>query len=290
MGQWYKVDEDVEHGGQQGNGYHRAWRNGKPGYVNEASRIFVEDDEPERPPQKPIGVDFRMTEPTGPSAWDQAVDGMGNAFTNAAGSAARDTKNILTAIVAFFIGLAAVKTFSSEMGKNPQDVDGAIKKTGRTVACGIGIVGVILAECVLVAIFILFAGAFQNTLARIVFQLLALFGVGCGYYTIFGLVRVAKGKTFWIHPKMPKISSVRKIKIPIIGYVGIEILSVALLTMPILNFINSFTVEWAEANRNTLSDDRLIIIGLCMFAGSAIAAAIVGLAICMLLRLITKGK
>lgn len=294
MRETYKVDENVESAGQQGNGYHRAWRLGKQGwkqgYVHEASDTYVQDEEPELPKIKPIGVDFRMTEPTEPSAWDKAIDGIGDALPSAASSAAKDTKNIVTAIAAFFIGLAAMKTFSSEMSKNPQDVGGAIRKTGRTVACGIGIAGVIFAECALVAVFILLFGMFQEIPGGNVLRILMLFVVGCGYYTIFGLVRVAKGKTFWVHLKKTSISSVRGIKIPKIAYIGIELLSVALLTKPILNWIDSFTVEWANANRDTISDSQLMTMGLGMLAGSIIAAAIIGFVICMLLKLITGSK
>lgn len=77
------------------------------------------------------------------------------------------------------------------------------------------------------------------------------------------------------------------VKVPKIAYIGIELLVTALMTKPVLAFINSFTVEWANQNQDTVSDSLAITLGILMLAGSIIISAIIGLIVCMLIKAIT---
>lgn len=81
-----------------------------------------------------------------------------------------------------------------------------------------------------------------------------------------------------------QIVTIRTSKVPKIAYVGIELLVIALLTMPILNFIDGFTTGLANQD---LADGTVIILGAAMLAGSIIIAAAIGLIVCRLVKAVT---
>lgn len=54
-----------------------------------------------------------------------------------------------------------------------------------------------------------------------------------------------------------------------------------------MNLIDSFTVEWAQQNQDTISDSLVIILGIGMLIGSIIIAAIIGLIACKLIKALT---
>lgn len=80
------------------------------------------------------------------------------------------------------------------------------------------------------------------------------------------------------------IDTIRTFKVPKIAYVGIELLVIALLTMPILNLIDGFTTGLANPD---LADGTVIILGAAMLAGSIIIAAAIGLIVCKLVKAVT---
>ena len=189
-------------------------------------------------------------------------------------------KQFIKGIIAFFVGFAAANIFVNRIAENPDGIKDAVTKTGRTVACCIGIVLDIIAMIVCAIIF----GSIENPVVHTVGQIIVILQL----YTVWGLVRVAGGKPFWINPVMI-YRRIRTTKVPKIAYIGIELFITILMTKPVLAFIDSFTVEWANQNQDTLSESLIITLGVAMLAGSIIISAIIGLIVCMLIKAIT-GK
>lgn len=67
-------------------------------------------------------------------------------------------------------------------------------------------------------------------------------------------------------------------------------LAVALLTKPILLWLNGFTVDWASANLDTASGALAIALGVGMLLVSAAIAALAGWVVCRLARALTAGR
>lgn len=187
------------------------------------------------------------------------------------------TGKTIKVIVTGAIGFATARTFAKAMAENPDDIEGAIAKSGRTALCGIGIVADIISMFVLA--FVL------NGLEIPIPHAISLIIQAVQLYTIYGLIRVARGKTFLINPAAI-YQKIRNTRVPKIAYVGIELLITVLATKPVLNFIDGFTVRWAAQNQD--APEKLIItLGVIMLIGSIIIAAIIGLIVCRLIKAVT---
>ena len=272
----YKADEYVTNNGPRGNGYsyEQDKKTGKYG-VRYANGRFVPDSDEKQPGYTPP-LEEVPSGPSGPSDYDIMIDNLGNEVGSVLADSAKMTGKIIKGIIAFFISFAAANTFVNEISENPGDIKGAALKTGRTIACGIGIVLDIIAMIVFALIF----GSIDNPIVQTVELIIGILQL----YTVWGLVRVARGKPFWINP-VTICRKIRTIKVPKIAYIGIELLVTILLSKPILTIINSFTVGWQ--NQDTISDSLVIVLGIAMLVGSIIIAAIIGLIACMLIKAIT---
>lgn len=69
-------------------------------------------------------------------------------------------------------------------------------------------------------------------------------------------------------------------------YLLIELASIVVFTIPILILMNEMSVDWAEANKNTVTNGEILRYAGMMFVGSVLLAAIIGLLICIVVRLI----
>ena len=274
----YKADEYVTNNGPRGNGYsyEQDKKTGKYG-VRYANGRFVPDSDEKQPGYTPPSEEsVSASGPSGPSDYDIMIDNLGNEVGSVLSDSAKMTGKFIKGIIAFFISFAAASTFVNEISENPHDIKGAAVKTGRTIACGIGIVLDIIAMFV-------FALIFGNTENPVVYTVGSIIGI-LQLYTVWGLVRVARGKPFWINP-VTIYRKIRTIKVPKIVYIGIELLVTILMTKPILTIINSFTVGWQ--NQDSISDSLVIILGVAMLVGSIIIAAIIGLIACRLIKAVT---
>lgn len=286
MAQGYRVDEHVTDNGPRGNGYSYEYdrKTGKYGvkYGTGPNAHFVPDpDEKQpgyRPPREEKSYDTAPKAAGGPSVYDQAMDKLGTEI----GYITKDTTSMvlkaIKAIIGFFIGYAAMNTFSNEMAKNPDDMGKAVFKSGRTVACGVGIIADIIALFVCAAIF----GAMEGPVVRVIGRIITALEL----YTVLGLIRIAKDKPFWINP-IDVYRKTRAVKVPKIAYIAIELIVTASLTKPVLNWINGFTVEWAQQNQDTVSDSLVITLGVGMLIGSIVIAAIIGFIVCKLIKALT---
>ena len=274
----YKADEYVTNNGPRGNGYsyEQDKKTGKYG-VRYANGRFVPDSDEKQPGYTPPSEEL-TSGPSGPSDYDIMIDNLGNEVGNVLADSARTTGKILKGIIAFFISFAAANTFVNEISENPNDIKGAAIKTGRTIACGIGIVLDIIAMIVVV----IFFGSIENPVVQTVVSIIGILQL----YTVWGLVRVARGRPFWINP-VNIFRKIRTIKVPKIAYIGIELLVTILLTKPVLTIINSFTVGWQS--QDIISDSLVIVLGIAMLVGSIIIAAIIGLVICWLIKASTAN-
>ena len=272
----YKADEYVTNNGPKGNGYsyEQDKKTGKYG-VRYANGRFVPDPDEKQPGYCPPSEET-PSGPSGPSDYDIMIDKLGNEVGSVLADSAKMTGKFIKGIAAFFISFAAANTFLNEISENPNDIKGAAIKTGRTVACGIGIVLDIIVMFVCAIIF----GGVKNPVVYTVGQIIGILQL----YTIWGLVRVARGKPFWINP-ITICRKIRTVKVPKIAYIGIELLVTILMTKPILTFINSFTFEWQI--QDTISDSLVTVLGAAMLVGSIIIAAIIGLIACWLIKAIT---
>lgn len=214
----------------------------------------------------------------GPSFYEQKLEELGGEIGDIAKDSASMVLKGVKAVVASVIGFAAAKTFINELGKKPDDMGNAVFKSGRTIACGIGIIADIIALFVFAAIF----GAMEGPVVRVIVRVAIILGL----YTVLGLIRIARDKPFWINP-IAVFRKLRAVKVPKIVYIGIELIVTASLTKPVLNLIDSFTVEWAQKNQDTISDSLVIILGIGMLIGSIILAAIIGLIVCKLIKALT---
>ena len=272
----YKADKYVTNNGPRGNGYsyEQDKKTGKYG-VRYANGRFVPDPDEKQPGYRPSSEES-ASGPGGPSDYDIMVDNLGNEVGSVLADSAKSAGKFIKGITAFFISFAAANTFVNEISENPNDIKGAAVKTGRTVACSIGIILDIIALFVFAIIF----GSIENPVVHTVGVIIGILLL----YTVWGLVRVARGKPFWISP-ITIYRKIRTTKVPKIAYIGIELLVTILMTKPILTIINSFTVGWQ--NLDTISDSLVIILSAAMLVGSIIIAAIIGLIACMLIKAIT---
>lgn len=71
-------------------------------------------------------------------------------------------------------------------------------------------------------------------------------------------------------------------------YLLIEIASIMIFTAPILNFMNEMSVDWAEANKNTITNGDLLFYASMMLAGSVLLAALIGVPVCILVHSVIK--
>lgn len=243
--------------------------------VRYANGRFVPDSDEKQPSYTPP-LEEVPSGPSGPSDYDIMIDNLGNEVGSVLADSTKMTGKIIKGIIAFFISFAAANTFVNEISENPSDIKGAALKTGRTIACGIGIVLDIIAMFVFALIF----GSIDNPIVQTVGLIIGILQ----FYTVWGLVRVARGKPFWINP-VNIYRKIRTIKVPKIAYIGIELLVTVLMTKPILNFINSLTLQWQDPD--TISDSLVIALGAAMLVGSIIIAAIIGLIVCRLIKAIT---
>ena len=85
---------------------------------------------------------------------------------------------------------------------------------------------------------------------------------------------------------MSSVTRARKTKGKKWIYLLIEIASILAFTMPILNFMNEMSVDWAEANKNTITNGELLYYASMMLVGSVLIAALIGVPICIIVRLI----
>lgn len=214
----------------------------------------------------------------GPSFYDQKMEELGAEIGDIAKDSASMVQKGVKAVIASVIGFAAAKTFINELEKNPDDMGNAVFKSGRTIACGIGIIVDIIALFVFAAIF----GAMEGPVVRVIVRVVMILGL----YTVLGLIRIARDKPFWINP-IAVFRKLRAVKVPKIVYIGIELIVTASLTKPVLNLIDSFTVEWAQQNQDTISDSLVIMLGIGMLICSIIIAAITGLIVCKLIKALT---
>lgn len=83
--------------------------------------------------------------------------------------------------------------------------------------------------------------------------------------------------------------SVRNKKVKKRVYVLTVITSIFVFTGPILDFINEMTIDWAETQKNTITNGELLVVFLLMLGGSILLSAIAGLLICAVIRLVA-GK
>ena len=278
----YQADEYVTNNGPRGNGYsyEQDKKTGKYG-VRYANGRFVPDPDEEEPDYSTFS-DGPAPGPSGPYDYDRMVDNLGNEVSSAFADSARTTGKFIKGIIAFFISFAAANTFVNEMSKNPNDIKGAAFKTGRTVACCIGII----LDIIVMFVCAIFFESIKNPVLYTVGQIIGILQL----YTVWGLVRVARGKPFWIN-LVAIFRKIRTVKVPKIVYIGVELLVTILMTKPILTFINSFTIEWQSQNQDTISESLVIILGVAMLAGSVIIAAMIGLIVCRLIKAITaKNK
>jgi len=277
LAEHYQADQHVTRNGPTGNGC--SWQYDKKthryGILYDDGSFYPADDQKQS--------DQHASQPNksgGPSDFDRILDKNMGEIRQASAQADKQFAGFVKLLFGAVIGYAAGKTFASALDKDPDNVSGAAQKALRTVACGNGIAGVVFALCILTLI-ILFTAQLWGPVAATVIKLLYLFGL----YSIYGLIRVSKGKSFWIG--FGKAPSFRAIQLPKIAYVGIELLVTALLTKPILMWINSFTIEWAQANQDTVSNSLVLLLGLGMLLVSIALAAAVGLLVCKLVKWIT---
>ena len=210
----YKADEYVTNNGPRGNGYsyEQDKKTGKYG-VRYANGRFVPDPDEKQPGYRPSSEES-ASGPSGPSDYDIMVDNLGNEVGSVLADSAKSAGKFIKGITAFFISFAAANTFVNEISENPNDIKGAAIKTGRTVACGIGIVLDIIVMFVCAIIF----GSVKNPVVYTVGQIIGILQL----YTVWGLVRVARGKPFWINP-VNIYRKIRTVNVPKIAYIGIEL-------------------------------------------------------------------
>ena len=238
----------------------------------ETARLRAEE-EPKKPEKEPSQDPIQ----TGPSAYDRAIDGLASEAGNAFVDAAKMTGKTILAIIALGTFFAAGRTYAKAIAENPHDIEGARAKSRRTILCGIGIV----ANLILLFVFAFIFDAIEIPAVHTLGSVVLIFQL----YTFYGLVRVAGGKAFLINPATI-CRKIRSTRVPKIAYVGIELLTTALMTKPVLNFINSFTIEWAAQHQD--ADNSLIItLGLIMLIASVIIAAVIGWIVCKLVKAVT---
>ena len=202
----------------------------------ETARLRAEE-EPKKPEKEPSQDPIQ----TGPSAYDRAIDGLASEAGNAFVDAAKMTGKTILAIIALGTFFAAGRTYAKAIAENPHDIEGARAKSRRTILCGIGIV----ANLILLFVFAFIFDAIEIPAVHTLGSVVLIFQL----YTFYGLVRVAGGKAFLINPATI-CRKIRSTRVPKIAYVGIELLTTALMTKPVLNFINSFTIEWAAQHHH----------------------------------------
>lgn len=92
-------------------------------------------------------------------------------------------------------------------------------------------------------------------------------------------------RTFFI-----RFKKLKDIHVPFIVYIGIVIISVVLLFMPIMNWLDGNIGTWAYDNMDMFTTGQivgiLILMALIAFVGSAAA----GLLVCGVIRLLTGKK
>lgn len=290
MAQHYRADRNVTNNGARGNGC--SWeydkKTGKYGVRYGDGEFYPDPDEK----QPGYQASEPKSEPTqssqgcgGPSEYDKMVDGLEKEVGKAAGEVVSGTANTIKTILLGIVTFAALKTFISEMKNNPDDMENAVSKTARTAICTLGVIAAVIVWHVFIFIFCASVGSWPETVSGAVFLLVSL-ACGC---TVIGLIRVARGKPFWID-FVGAFRKMRTVKLPKIAYFGIELLTTALLTKPILMWVNSFTVEWTQANQESISNGTVIALGAGMLAGSILIAAAAGLIVCKIVRAFTGGK
>lgn len=187
-------------------------------------------------------------------------------------------RKVAKGLLGVFIAILAVVgigTFSSEYAKDSQNAAFAAKKAGRNIAC---IVGMLVIELVLLLIVFLTGQA--SGIGRIVVDVILL----AGHYSVFGLIRVMCNRSFLIHVK---INDPAARPFPVWVYIIIEVVSVILLTNPILERINE-AVSSMYDDLTVLTNAQVIWLGVGMLAASVLLAIVSGLLICMVVKFLKK--
>lgn len=272
----------MPNGHTDGYGHEYGWKDGKPHKkIKDGQYIRLKTDEEKF--REFWGLDEERPQDTGPSysdvvydAYDKGMQECKRVFEEGNEKMMKDAAKA----VGLGIGAVAAGTFAAEYAKNPSDIGKAAKKAGRNAACVAGIIGTILALCVLTLFYILIGSGLGDIGAAIVIVLTLM-----GYYTIFGLIRIMCNRTFFI-----RFKKLKDIHVPFIVYIGIVIMSVVLLFMPIMNWLDGNIGTWAYDNMDMFTTGQivgiLILMALIAFGGSAAA----GLLVCGVIRLLTGKK
>lgn len=258
--------------------FYKEDKNGRLYETGETARLRAQAEHREEQERKQREEEMRPDPvPAGPSAYDQGVDaftgGLGNAFADAA----KMTATTILAVLALGTFFAVKRTYDKALAENPDDKESARAKAGRTALCSAGM----LANFILLFVLALVFDAIQTPAVHNLGSIVLIFQ----FYAFYGLVRVAGGKPFLINPAAI-CRKIRSIKVPKIAYAGIELLTTVLMTKPVLNFINSFTFEWAAQHQDA-EESLILTIGLAMLAASILIAALIGWIVCKLVKAVT---
>lgn len=218
---------------------------------------------------------FRDGGPTYEEIIEDGMQKIGNIVTD---EIRNSGKAMLKAMAVAIIGLLAAvgfKKYSSEIVKDPTNRAGAAKKAGRNVACYVGMGVIAIALIILESVAKSMSG-FPSIIAHMF--------VATGVYSLYGLFRVMRDKSFLIHIKLN--NSDAKL-FPKWVYFVIVILSGIALTKPILMKINDIVSAGYE-DLTVLTKDQLMRIGACMLAASIAIAIAVGVIISLILRFLNR--
>lgn len=269
----FKADRYIEKVGGEHQGCYRAFdhKTGKSGYVNPNGYFIADAD-------KSIADDsgsFNVENVSKPIIRGSGGD------DNLILENAKDLLNGTLATFAFLVGAVAMGTYARELLKNPSDKEGAKRKAGKNAACALGIIGVFVALLIF-TIVIIFMGGIFGTYTSLVYDIVFLI---CGY-TVFGLIRIMRGKSFFINISQT-VQKIGEIHVPRIVYVCIMILSVVLLFQPVINLLDALTMDWFEANKASFTEIQVIGMVVGMAGISVLVGVLVGVVVCAIIKKIT---
>ena len=271
----YKVEDT-------GNGY---WLGSDRKIYNQYG---YESDEPYWLKKERLKKEAREARPqsSGPSIFEEGMQKMGSDITDTFHETNRQFgRGILATII---IGLLAAFgiTYSNEMKKDPGNAANATSKGIRNVLCVIGILAIIAVLCIVTFGYAMIVGDEPSQVGKILLTVFTL----CGYYGIFGLIRMMMNKTFFIHfKKMYHASSDAK-PLPKWAYILIEFGSIVVLYKPIYNVIENIVFEKNPdlIFAKSWLPDQYYEVGIKIFAGSVGLAALAGILICLIVRFVRK--
>lgn len=211
--------------------------------------------------------------PAGPDLWEQTLDKTINASKDTFNETNKEFVKGAATVGIIGLLLAFVGGAGSHLSKNEDDYGGAIKKGFRNVACLLGIIGVLLALVICALIAIDFVGANNKTGATIVGIIIV-----AGYATIFGLIRVMIGRTFFIHPKLskPSMPDIKKVRYSTGIYILVILISTIAFGVLALAIANQLSIIYMDYLLATYSETVLVMGVPATFILGAIVGFIIG--------------